>query len=135
MKLWVSRLARVSILVVSMLALYRLFPVAANQLKGLEACPMLGPVPACYLVFVGYIAIGVSVVLEPLRSGWVFLSGWLPVFLFALLGTSMELLGQPTCPRSASDEPLCFFSLVIASSMFVAFFFSRRTGVGSKKMA
>jgi len=119
--------------VVSVLALYRLFPVVADQLKGQEACPMLGPVPACYLVFVGYIAIGVSVVLEPLRSGWVFLSGWLPVFLFALSGTSMELLGQPTCPRSASDVPLCFFSLVIASSLFVAFIFARRTGVGSNK--
>jgi len=93
-KLWVSRLARVCILVVSVLALYRLFPVVADQLKGLETCPMLGPVPACYLVFVGYIAIGVSVVLEPLRSGWVFLSGWLPVFLFALLGTSMGTIGD-----------------------------------------
>ena len=118
---------------VSALALYRLFPVVADQLRGLETCPMLGPVPACYLVFVGYIAIGVSVVLEPLRSGWVFLSGWLPVFLFALFGTSMELLGQPTCPRSDSGVPLCFFSLAIASSLFVAFFISRRTGVEGKK--
>jgi len=85
-KLWVSRLARLSILLVSVLALYRLFPVVVDQLNGLDACPMLGPVPACYLVFIGYIAIGVAVILEPLRSLWIFLSGWLPVFLFALTG-------------------------------------------------
>jgi len=126
-KLWVSGLARLSILLVSVLALYRLFPVVADQLRGLDACPMLGPVPACYLVFIGYIAIGVSVVLEPLRSLWIFLSGWLPVFLFALTGTSLELLGQPTCPRSDSDIPLCFFSLAIASALFAVFFLARQT--------
>jgi hypothetical protein len=124
-KLWVSRLARLSILLVCVLALYRLFPVVAEQIRGLEACPLLGPVPACYLVFVGYIAIGVSVVLEPLRSGWIFLSGWLPVFLFALSGTSLELLGRPTCPRSDSDVPLCFFSLAIASALLAAFILAR----------
>jgi len=87
---------------------------------------MLGPVPACYLVFAGYIAIGVSVALEPLRSGWIFLSGWLPVFLFALSGASLELLGRPTCPRSDSDVPLCFFSLAIASALLAAFILARR---------
>jgi len=122
----VSRLARLSILLVSVLALSRLFPVVTEQLSGLEACPLLGPVPACYLVFAGYIAIGLSVVLEPLRSGWLFLSGWLPVFLFALSGTSLELLGRPTCPRSESDVPLCFFSLAIASGLLAAFILARR---------
>jgi len=90
---------------------------------------MLGPVPACYLVFVGYIAIGVSVVLEPLRSGWIFVSGWLPVFLFALSGSSLELLGRPTCPRSAADVPLCFFSLAIASTLLAVFILARRTAL------
>jgi len=64
--------------------------------------------------------------LEPLRSGWLFLSGWLPVFLFALSGTSLELLGRPTCPRSESDVPLCFFSLAIASGLLAAFILARR---------
>jgi len=128
-KLWVLRLARLSILLVCVLALYRLFPVVAEQLRGLEACPLLGPVPACYLVFAGYIAMGVSVVLQPLRSGWLFLSGWLPVFLFALTGTSLELLGRPTCPRSAADVPLCFFSLAIASVLLAAFILARRTSL------
>jgi len=72
--------------------------MVADQLSGLDACPLLGPVPACYLVFIGYIAIGVAVILEPLRSLWIFLAGWLPVFLFALTGTSLELLGQPVIP-------------------------------------
>jgi hypothetical protein len=118
-------LARLSILLVCVLALYGLFPVVAEQIRGLDACPLLGPVPACYLVFVGYIAIGVSVVLEPLRSGWIFLSGWLPVFLFALSGTSLELLARSTCPRSDSDVPLCFFSLAIASALLAAFILAR----------
>ncbi|MFV1998656.1 MAG: hypothetical protein ACC641_11690 [Acidiferrobacterales bacterium] len=126
MKLWVSRLARLSILLVCVLALYRLFPVVADQLRGLDACPMLGPVPACYPVFFGYIAIALSVALDPLRSGWIFLSGWLPVCLFALSGTSLELLGRPTCPRSASNVPLCFFSLAIASALLAVFILARR---------
>jgi len=124
-KFWISKLARLSILLVSVLAIYRLFPVVAEQISGLEACPLLGPVPACYPVFVGYLAIGLSVVLVPLRSGWIFLSGWLPVFLFALAGSSLELLGRPTCPRSDSDVPLCFFSLAIASALLAAFILAR----------
>jgi hypothetical protein len=125
-KLWISKLARLSILLVCVLALYRLFPVVVEHTRGLEACPLLGPVPACYLVFIGYIAMGVSVVLESLWSGGIFLLGWLPVFLFALSGTSLELLGRPACPRSATDIPLCFFSLAIASVLLAAFILARR---------
>jgi len=128
-KPWISSVARLSILLVCVLALYRLFPVVTEQLRGLEACPLLGPVPVCYLVFIGYIAIGLSVILAPSRSGWIFMFGWLQVFLFALLGTSQELLGRPTCPRSASDVPLCFFSLAIASALFAVFILARRTAL------
>ena len=51
---------RIAIAIVAIIVLYGLAPVIANQWRGLDACPKLGLLPACYLVAVCYVAIGVA---------------------------------------------------------------------------
>ncbi len=121
-----SRLARIGIFLVSAVVLYGLGPIVAKEWSGFDACPSLGPLPACYLVFAGYSAIAFSVLLEPLRSGWIFFAGWFPVFLLALVGTSLELMGRHTCPQTDAGIPLCFFSLAFAIVLAGAFLLARR---------
>jgi hypothetical protein len=119
-----------------MLALYKMMPVISRQWQGIEACPALGILPACYLVFTGYSIILFSVMLSitpgSTHSSWMFLMGWLPVFLMALSGTSLELLGQPTCPRTKLDIPLCFFSLAIACTLLASFMLAQKLSPATK---
>ena len=117
-------LVRAAILAVCVYTLYQLFPVVLRQLQG-QNCPMIGFVPACYVVFVGYLAMAFSVTINPRKTAWLFYPGWIPVFMLAFTGTSLELMGKPTCPRTSADIPLCFLSLAISTGLLLAYLFTR----------
>ena len=85
---------------------------------------MLGPLPACYLVSVCYAAMGLAAVLWNKRLNGLFFAGAAPVILLALTGTSLELSGRPTCPRSEIGLPLCYLSLIAGIMMLVVFLFA-----------
>ena len=122
---WIGWALRLGIVVVASLVLAGLFPLILDELRGIDACPMLGPIPACYPVGFGYFAMAVAVIFSPRRLTPLFLLGWAPVFLLALTGSTLEILGRPTCPASPSGTPLCYFSLAVASLLLPTFLFSR----------
>jgi len=116
---------RLGIVGVAIWVLFGLAPLILDQLNGIDACPMLGPLPACYLVGFGYVAMAVAVIFSPCRLTVLFLLGWAPVFLLALSGSTMEILGHNTCPTSPTGTPLCYFSLVVATLLLPVFLLSR----------
>lgn len=122
---WLGWAMRLGVVVVASWVLAGLTPLILDEMRGVDACPMLGPVPACYLVGFGYIAMAIAVLFSPRRLTLVFLLGWAPVFLLALSGSSMEILGRPTCPVSPAGTPLCYFSLAVASLLLPAFLIGR----------
>jgi len=80
-----------------------------------ETCPMLGPMPACIIVALGYFLVTVSAIFA--GSKWskrLFFIGWLPVAFLAASGVALELLGQDICPAGALGIPQCFYSLLMA---------------------
>ena len=91
--------------------------ISWKHLTGQKRCPSIGPVPICYLVFAGYVAILVSVFT---RSLPLFLAGLIPVLAFAAAGTFGELiLKKDVCPKTSGGIPQCYFSFV--ASLVVAF--------------
>ena len=117
---------RLGIIAVTVLVLYSLAPVIFNDWQGLEACPKLGPVPACYVVGLSYGAMAVAALWAPRRLTALFLLGWAPVFAIAVTGSTMEILGHPTCPLSPAGTPMCYYSLAVASILLPAFWVVRR---------
>ncbi|MGH1478024.1 MAG: hypothetical protein ACRBM6_04725 [Geminicoccales bacterium] len=124
--MWLRWLSRGFILTVTASVLYGLAPVVINQWHAGNACPTLGAIPACYLVMICYVAMAVSAVMAPRRLSWLFLLGWLPVFLLALTGSTMEILGRETCPQSPTGIPMCYYSFLIASMLIPAFWVAYR---------
>jgi hypothetical protein len=112
-----------------MFALYKLTGVISQHWQG-NSCPMLGIVPACYLVFFGYMAMLLSVVFNLHQKLTVFLLGWAPVFLLAFTGTVLELTSKPTCPRTESDIPMCYLSLTVACLLIALFLFTNKNNSG-----
>ena len=123
---WLSWVMRLGIVVVGGLVLTSLAPVILNDWQGLDACPRLGPIPACYVVGLSYGAMAIAALFAPRRLTALFLLGWAPVFVIALTGSTMEILGHPTCPVSPAGTPMCYYSLVVASLLLPAFWVVRR---------
>ncbi len=123
---WLGWAVRLGIIAVAGFVLNGLVPVVLNEWRGIEACPRLGAVPACYVVGLGYSLMAVAVIFAPRRLTALFLLGWAPVFAMAFIGSTMEILGRPTCPVSPTGTPMCFYSLAVASTLLPAFWVSRR---------
>lgn len=112
---------RVIIVGVSIYVLSSITPISIAQWQTVDACPLIGSVPACYVVTVCYTAMGVAALFGARRLRWLFYAGVAPVILLALTGTVLELSGRPTCPVSADGTPLCFYSLAVGVGMLIFF--------------
>lgn len=100
--------------------------LTAEHLQHGEICPMAGPIPACIIVFLGYLLILLAGLFQSKRfSKPAFLLGWTPVFLLALIGVSLELVKGQTCPPGAFGIPQCFFSLAMVLACLALFKLSR----------
>ena len=65
---------------------------------------------------------GVAALFARRRMVLIFMAGWIPVVLLALVGTALELNGTTTCPKTTSGTPLCFYSLAAAFTLFALYF-------------
>ncbi|MEP5632058.1 MAG: hypothetical protein ABJP79_09265 [Tateyamaria sp.] len=119
--IWVSRLLRVGVLLACLAVLSGIVPISLTHFRTGNACPDLGPIPACYVVSFAYLAMAIAVSIGWNRLKWLFFVGAAPVILLAVAGTTLELFGRPTCPRSDSGWPLCYTSLMIGASLLIAF--------------
>ncbi len=108
-----------------MIGLLGVAPIAYRNAMGVETCPMLGPVPACYVVLLGYVLTGTSVFVGVRFRTTVFVVGWISVFGLALMASGLEVLGNEVCPRGAFNIPTCFYSLALTTSLISAFFVER----------
>lgn len=92
-----------------------------RQFHSGEACPILGLVPVCYLVFTGYLTMLCAIILRTWRPlfYWLFWAGLFMVGVLALLGSTFEFIKGPICPRTFGWIPMCYLSLVF--SLLIAF--------------
>ena len=82
-------------LVLITLASYGAIAGGALTLKHMqqgEICPLLGPVPACYVVFAAYLCILISAVrIAAPYASKLFFVGWIPAVGLAFVGVGLEL--------------------------------------------
>ncbi len=107
------------------IGLFGIVPITIQHATGIELCPMLGIVPACYVVTLAYTLTGVSMLVGVRLRSALFVAGWIPVFGLALLGSSMQALGNEACPRSVGNVPGCYLSLTLTISLILAFLVER----------
>ena len=119
--IWISRLLRASVLLACLAVLSGIVPISLAHFQTGDACPSIGPIPACYVVSLAYLAMAIAASIGFRNLKWLFFLGATPVILLAVAGTSLELLGRPTCPRSESGWPLCYTSLIIGLGLLTAF--------------
>ena len=92
-----------------------------------EICPLLGPIPACFVVFIGYSLMFIAAIKATSTfSGKLFYIGLTPIFLLAAFGVVMEIIQGSICPDGLLGIPQCVFSLIMALASLGLFFGLRR---------
>ena len=124
--IWIARALRIGLVGACLFVLSGIIPISLAQFRTGDACPMLGPIPACYVVSVAYSAMALAGVIWWRVALRIFLFGSVPVIALAVTGTTSELLGIPTCPRSPGGLPLCYLSLAVGLSLLLVFLSIRR---------
>lgn len=106
--------------------------LSLSHLQTGEVCPMLGPLPACIVVFFGYLFVSIAALnYAKLWSKKLFYIGWTPVFLLAFFGVILELTYGQTCPPGPAGVPQCFISLGMASIAWGLFRMIRKSATSS----
>ena len=82
------RFLRVGLAGISIYVLSVIVRVSITQWQTGDACPMIGPIPACYEVSVSYAAMGLASLLWTKPLQWLFFAGATPVILLALASTA-----------------------------------------------
>jgi hypothetical protein len=123
-----NKIARIALIGLAGLGMLAGAKLSLEHLQHGEVCPMLGPIPACIIVFLGYLGVVLAAffIKQPF-SKKLFYVGWTPVFFLALIGVGLELTKGHVCPPGAMGIPQCFFSLAMALICFGLFKFSPKT--------
>jgi len=124
-----GRIARVALLLLALFGAIAGINLSISHLNTGETCPVLGPLPACYLVAIGYSLVALSAVSA--RAKWsrnLFFLGWTPVAVLAGFGVILELAGRDTCPTGAGNIPQCFYSFLMAMICLVLFLLFQKFG-------
>ncbi|WP_413692631.1 hypothetical protein [Psychromonas sp. KJ10-2] len=116
-----------AILLVSLSAgLYGGISVSYLTVTGIAPCPSVINIPACYIVSIGYFLMLIAALFDRKKySKWLFIIGWAPVILIAVVGSALEFSQGDICPRSEMGTPLCYISL--SFGVFVAFLYWLKT--------
>jgi len=84
-------------------------------------CPIIGLIPACYIIFLGYGLILLSMLPNLKTSLVMFLFGWVPVITLALIGVIGEITSTLHCPPSEIGIPKCYFSAVLSLAIGILY--------------
>lgn len=120
-----ARALRIALVGACAYVLSGIIPISLTHFGTGAGCPMIGPLPACYVVTLAYGAMTVAGIIWWRVALWVFLVGAVPVISLAVVGTVSELSGVPTCPRSAAGMPLCYASLAVGLGLLLTFLLIR----------
>ena len=124
----INKLSRIALIALSGLGTFAGLRLSIEHMQHGEICPILGPIPACNIVFLGYLCVLLAALL--ISKSFVkrlFYIGWTPVFLLALMGVVLELTKGHVCPPGAYGIPQCFFSLAMALLCLVLFKITLKT--------
>lgn len=105
---------RTSIILLASIGVLGVGRISINHWTGEASCPMIGPLPACYIILIGYSLIVLSMYPHVQKALVLFVIGWAPVMLLALTGVVGELTGVLQCPHLEIGIPQCYISAALA---------------------
>lgn len=110
-----KRIAYYAILGILIIGVYGAGGLVVEEFKTGEGCPKIMGIPMCLVILFCFL---VPLIVHLLKKKNVL------YFLFtglagsiALMASVMQLLGYAECPKTASGTPMCYYSLLLFSSL------------------
>jgi len=128
-----GQVARIALILLALFGAYAGISLSISHINTGETCPVIGFLPACYLVAIGYSLVALSTISA--SANWsriAFFLGWVPVAVLAGFGVVLEVAGRETCPRGAGNIPQCFYSFLMALICLILFLVFRKSGLKLK---
>ena len=105
---------RTAIVVLASIGVLGVGRISISHWTGEESCPVIGPLPACYIILIAYSLIVLSMYPRLRQAPLVFIFGWVPVITLAFTGVVGELTGVLQCPHLDNGTPQCYLSAAFA---------------------
>jgi len=117
---------RIGIIILATIGFAGVTNISYAHWIGESSCPMIGIIPACYIIFIAYGMVIVSMFLKK-NAKKIFLIFWLPIILLAVVGSIGELTNLAQCPHTQEGIPKCYFSALFSGVIGVMswFYFKR----------
>ncbi len=123
-------IVKVILLGLLIVSLYGAISVSYLTVTGIAPCPEVVNIPACFIVTLGYFLMFIATLFNNKKNvKWLFISGWIPVFLLALVGSALELSQGDICPKSSMGIALCYVSLSFAITVGTLYWLLNKTRV------
>ncbi len=105
---------RTAIVVLAGIGVLGVGRISISHWTGEESCPVLGPLPACYIILIAYSLIVLAMYPRMRQAPLVFIFGWVPVITLAFTGVVSELTDVLQCPHLENGIPQCYLSAALA---------------------
>lgn len=106
-----------AILVILIIGLFGAGELVIEEFKTGEGCPKIMHIPMCLVILICFIIPLIAHLLKKWNVLYFLFTG-LAVSI-ALVASIMQFTGNAECPKTTSGTPMCYYSLLIFSSLII----------------
>jgi len=106
-----------SILILLIIGVFGAGTLVVEEFKTGEGCPKLLNIPICIVVLICFIVPLAAHLLKKGNRLYFLFTGL--AGSIALVASVMQFIGHAECPKTASGTPMCYYSLVLFSSLIL----------------
>ena len=106
-----------SILSILIIGLFGAGGLVLEEFKTGEGCPKIIHIPMCLVVFICFVIPLIAHVLRKANVLYFIFTGL--AGSIALVASIMQFTGNAECPKTASGTPMCYYSLVLFSTLII----------------
>jgi len=106
-----------SILVILIIGLFGAGGLVVEEFKTGEGCPKIMQIPMCLVILICFIVPFIAHLLKKWNVLYFLFTGL--AGSIALVASIMQFTGNAECPKTTSGTPMCYYSLVLFSSLII----------------
>jgi hypothetical protein len=106
---------RYSILAIIILGLFGAGKLVYKEILTRQGCPKIMYIPMCFVVLICFIIPFIAQLLKKWNDLYFLFTGFAGII--ALIASIMQFTENAECPKTNSGTPMCYYSLVVFSSL------------------
>ncbi len=106
-----------SILAILIIGLFGAGGLVIEEFKTGEGCPKIMSIPMCLVILICFLIPLITHLLKKWNTVYFLFTGL--AGSIALLASVMQFAGNAQCPKTGSGTPMCYYSLLLFSTLII----------------